>query len=122
MKQEIISFSQLVVANTSMTLKERIKGDGAVTEVRVRFFAGQQQGLQVHPYVLHKNRVVEDVFTYSSGTDNFLSGDDDYLIFPVKVNIELDDEIAVELKNIDTTYSYTAKVFVTVRYDFEGGL
>jgi hypothetical protein len=117
MKAEVMSFRQDIPPQTMMTLSERIKDVGAVTEVRVRFYPGQERGLQVRPFVKLFNSMSEDLFTWAGGsTEKFLSGDDDYLVFPVTADVVADDEIAVWVNNTDTTYTYTLVVDVVINY------
>jgi hypothetical protein len=121
-KTEVISFRKVIPKNTNTVIKERVKANGSVKEIRVRFFPGQQLALQVKPYILHKNFLTEDFFTYPSTTDGFLTGDDDYLVFPVTIEVELDDEIAVWANNTDVNWDYNLVVDMVIVYYQEDGL
>lgn len=117
MKTEVMSFRQDIAPSTSMILTERIKDKGSVVEIRVRFYPGQERSLQVRPYLQMFNSMTEDLFTWAGGsTDRFLSGDDDYLVFPVSAEVVTDDNIAVWVNNIDATYTYTLVCDVVVQY------
>lgn len=119
MKKEIISFRKDIQPNETITLSERIKSNGLIEEIRVRFYPGLERSLQIRPYVLHDNRMTEDCFTYPEGTDKFLSGDDDYLIFPVSIQVELDDELKIWTFNNNLDYVYTLVIDVVISYDYE---
>lgn len=99
--------------------QERIKADGTIQSVKVRFFKGQQLALHVRPYVLHTGNLVEDIITYPEGTNQYLSGDDDYPLYDVVCPVRNDDELVVWVHNTDPDDTYTLNVTVTV--DYHGG-
>jgi hypothetical protein len=119
MKKEVIAFRRTVVAGNRGSQRERLKDKGYVQEVRIRFYAGVENVLEVRPYVLHKNNRAEDLFTYPEGTRQHVVGDNDYLIFPVNVDFDYDDEIVVDFLNNNATYPYTLSVDVIVVYHVE---
>lgn len=121
MKSEVVSFRTKLAAGQSITLKERVKADGQLTEIRVRFYPGNQLALKVKPYVKHKGNKDEDVFTYAAGTDSLLAGDDDYFVFPVTVDVENDDEVVVFAQNTETTFTYSVVVDMVLQYQFDEG-
>lgn len=117
MKKEVIVFKKLIAPGQKFTFKERVKDNGMIDSLRVRFYSGVEESLEIQCYVNHKINRREDFLTYNEGGENFLSGNDDYFIYPVNVEVEYDDEIVVEVKNNDATYSYTCSVDVIVAYD-----
>jgi hypothetical protein len=119
-KKEIITFREIIPPNTLQDLQfsERIKADGTIETIKVRFYKGQQKSLQVYPFVRHKGNKDESLITYS-GSTNHLSGDDDYFIYDVVVPVENDDQMIIFVKNVDPTYSYTMVVDVAI--DYYGG-
>jgi hypothetical protein len=120
MKTEVIAFRQNIAPSSSQTIQERVKANGRVAEIRVRFYPGQERDLQVRPFVTLLNRLQEDVLTYPGGTEPYLSGDDDYLIFPVSVDLQTDDFISVWVNNVSVNYTYTLVVDVVVQYYDDG--
>lgn len=116
MKTEVLSFRKDIAPNTSLTLKERVKADGSVSKIFVRFYPGVEKSLQVRPYILHKGNRAEDVITYVEGTDNYLSGDSDSFEYPVTVDVKYDDEIVVYVNNTDLANTYS--LVVDVKVDF----
>jgi hypothetical protein len=120
MKAEVILFRYDADAGEAFTLKERMKADGVVTQVNIRFYAGAELALEVKPFLLHKGRRVEDVFTYPEYTKMAISGDDDFFQFPVSLTFELDDEFCVYFINTDTANTYTVCVDVFVNYEAGG--
>jgi hypothetical protein len=97
-------------------IRERLKDNGQVQEVRVRFYPGVERTLQVSPYVLHKNNRREDFFTYPEGTEPYITGDNDYLIFPCSLDFQYDDEICIEYNHAGGDFPYTLAVDVVVTY------
>lgn len=117
MKAEVISFRKDINPNSSETLRERVKADGSLIEIRVRFYPGQERSLQIRPFVQLFNNLQEDVFTYGDGTtENYLSGDDDYFIYPVQVDLKMDDVVCILATNTDSTYAYTCVVDCVIQY------
>jgi hypothetical protein len=120
MKTEVIAFRKDIAPNTTDVLHERVKHDGRVKEIRVRFYRGVEQSLKVRPFIEHKGNRIEEVFTYPNTAKPFLDGEDDYFLFPVTVDVEYDDYIKVWGQNTDATYTYTLVCDVVVEY--EGGM
>jgi hypothetical protein len=117
MKSEVISFRYDCDPLEEFTLKERMKADGEVKQVNIRFYAGCELALQIKPYVLHKGRRSEDIFTYAQYTLGAITGDDDFFQFPVNLAFEYDDEFCVYFINTDIANTYTVCVDVFVNYD-----
>lgn len=115
-KKEVIAIRKTVPAGATVIVSERVKGPGTVEELRVRFYPGQSRSLRVNPYVLHKGDQAEPMLTYPEGTENFLSGDDDTLIFPSVVTVENDDNIRVIAQNMSSGFDYTLVIDVVIDY------
>jgi hypothetical protein len=119
LKKEVMSFRQDIQPLTSETLSERIKANGRIAEIRLRFYPGVERDLRVRPYVLHKGDKQEDVFTYVGTTEPYLSGDDDYLEFTISVEVEYDDKMIVFVSNESGVYPYTLVCDVIIIYEVE---
>ncbi len=118
-KMETMQFKAKIPSGTSTRLYERIKSNGTIEKVYVRFYPGQEGTLQVRPYINHIGQKIEDLVTYPNGVDHYLSGDDDFLEFPVSIPVANDDEVAVYVQNTGD-YDYTLDVKIVV--DYRGGL
>lgn len=118
-KKEVFSFRRIVSGGESGYLDARIKSPGTVEEVRARFYQGQQRSLKVRPIVLHKGNKTENLLTFADGTDPYLSGDNDYLTFPIVVTVDYDDTLRVYYDNTDNANDYTLSIDVIV--DYYGG-
>lgn len=116
-KREVISFRKSIAAGASDIIRERVKSNGTLEEVRVRFNPGQANTLRIRPVVEHKNNRMEDLVTYPAGTNQFLSGDDDYLILPCSITVENDDFVEV-IANNTGGFTYTIVVDIVVDYLF----
>lgn len=116
MKKEVIAIRKNVLPLESGVVVERVKYDGFIEQVIVRFYAGQEGELKVYPFVLHKGMKPETFFTYPEGTDPELSGEDDSFTYPLSINIEYDDEIHVRYENKSATYEYTLVTDIVVSY------
>lgn len=120
MKAEVISFRKTILANTEQTLKERMKADGRIVGCSIRFYSGVEEDLQVRPYIKHHANRDEDLFTFAENTRLYITGDDDYFRYPVDIQFQLDDEMVVYCKNVNTIYDYTLAVDIEVAYDVNG--
>lgn len=118
-KKEIIAIRKDIAPGTKVTFKERMKDNGALVNIRVRFYPGVENDLKVIPFILHKGNRREDVLTYVEGSNTNISGDDDTFIFPVYVEFKYDDELVVEVQNVGA-FSYTCVFDATVEYVLEG--
>jgi len=117
MKAEVMSFRQDILPLQALTITERVKDKGEIIEVRVKFYPGQERSLQVKPFVQLFNSMSEDLFTWAGGTtDKFLSGDDDYFVYPVSASVVADDNVAVWVSNTDSVNTYTLVCDVVVSY------
>lgn len=115
-KKEVVSFRKTIPAGQTIILYERIKAQGTVEELRVRFYPGQARELRVYPIILHKGDQAENMLTYAESSDNYLSGDDDNLIMPSIVPVDNDDQIKITAINTNATYDYTLVVDVVIDY------
>jgi hypothetical protein len=104
----------------SVEIKERIKADGTIEKVSIKFYQGQQLGLHVMPEVIHKGELRESLITYPSDAAQYLSGDNDYNNYAVVIPVRYDDYIRVYAENIDATYDYTLNIDIEI--DYYGGV
>ena len=117
--KESISFRKQILAGTNDVLHERIKGQGTIEGMRVRFYPGQQLDLQVRVFVEHKGGLMEELVTYPSTTRQYLAGDDDNVIIDCVISVENDDFLKVSVVNVDLVNNYDLAVDVYV--DYYGG-
>lgn len=120
-KKEYMVFRKTIPANTTIPIvfKERIKGDGTVESLDVRFYIGQQKMLQVNPYIEHKNEMIESLVQFQDDCDQFLAGDDDRFSFNPIIPVENNEQVCVSVINNDPVNDYT--LMVTVGVDYYGG-
>jgi hypothetical protein len=118
-KKEAVVFIKTIQPGEMLTFSERVKSDGTIEQVKIRFFRGQQKTLLVRPYVQHKGNKIEDLITYPEDTDQALSGDDDNLNYETIVPVQYDDNLKVWVKNTDGVNAYT--LHVSVMIDYYGG-
>jgi hypothetical protein len=115
-KKEVIAVRKAISPLEVGTVKERVKYDGFIERINVRFYAGQESELKVMPLVMHKGGKTETFFTYPEGTEPTLSGEDDRFEYPLSIDIEYDDEIQIRYENRSSLYEYTLVVDVIVSY------
>lgn len=116
LKKEVISFRKVIEPNKTDVIAERVKSDGTIEEIKVRFYPGQEKALQVVPFVEHKGQQIEQLISFPNTTDHYLSGDNDYFIYDISVPVEYDDFLKVEAKNTSVDFSYTLVVDIVIDY------
>lgn len=116
--KEVIYLKAQIQPGETKTITERIKADGTLENISVRFYQGQQLDLHVFPYIHRKGEKagVESMLTFPEDCDQFLSGDDDYNNFPVIIPVYNDDEIKVRVENKDATNIYTLHIEFAIDY------
>jgi hypothetical protein len=117
--KEVMAFHKLIPLGTTDVLHERVKGEGTIEGIKVRFYSGQVHALQVRVFVEHKGNKIEDLITYVSTGKEVLTGDDDNFSFPVVVPVSNDDVVKVWVKNDSSTKGHNLSVDVIV--DYYGG-
>lgn len=116
LKTEVISFRSPVLNLETKQILERVKANGEVRELRIRFYSGQEHALRVQAYVLHVGNRREEFVTFAGDTNNYFSGDDDYFIFPCSCLVGLDDELVVYVNNT-SEFDYNMAVDILVHYN-----
>lgn len=114
-KKEVITFRKKILALESLTFSERVKDNGTIEKVSLRFYSGQEMQLRILPFIKHTGNKVEYLTTSPIG-DGFLYGDDDSFILDVVVPVFYDDEIIVKVENLSTTFNYDMVVDFTIDY------
>ena len=114
-KKEVIIFRKKVSANSKGKITERVKDNGTIEKLMIKFYIGQELHLKVWPYIKHTGNKVESMVTIAGDKDNYITGDDDNFIFDVVIPVFYDDEIVVEFENI-SDYEYNLVCDVTIDY------
>jgi len=114
-KKEIITLRESIPTSTSKVYAERVKDNGTIESVKLRFYSGQEMQLKVLPYIRRTGNRIE-YLTTSPNDNKYIYGDDDYFILDVVIPVYYDDEIIVEVINESPTYAYDLSVDITIDY------
>lgn len=114
-KKEVIIFRKLIAPGEKLTFEERIKENGTIESVKLRFYSGQEMNLKVYPFVRHTGNRIEN-FTTSPTNEPYIMGDDDAFVFDVVIPVWNDDTLTVMVENASLTYSYNMVCDITVDY------
>lgn len=117
-KKEVIAFRHTIPPGGKGVLSERIKADGTIEGIKVKFYIGQELYLKVMPYIRHIGNKVEYPITVVGNGGKWLTGDDDNFSFEVVIPVKNDDEFVVEFEN---TSDYEYNLVVDVIVDYYGG-
>lgn len=118
-KKEVIVFRKNVPPNSKGRIMERVKDNGTIEKLMLRFYMGQELKLGVWPYIKHNGNKIESMVTIAGDEtrDNlYLTGDDDQLVFDVVIPVYYDDEIIVEYENTSSEYEYNLVCDITIDY------
>ncbi|MBK5251102.1 MAG: hypothetical protein JJE29_00430 [Peptostreptococcaceae bacterium] len=88
--KEVIHFSKTIAAGATDTLNARIKNNGTLEEIRVRFYEGANKELAIRP-VIDTRGNLQEIFSYATSGDSSIKGNDDYFVLPVNMPVKLDD-------------------------------
>ena len=119
-RKESISFRGSLADGADVWLQERVKENGTIEGVRVRFYSGQELSLKVSIFLEKKGEVPVSLISFASTTDTYISGDDDYFVFPVVVPVKYDDHVKVYVEN-DNGDGFAYHYAVDVDIDYYGG-
>lgn len=115
--RETISFRKVIAAGANgINFAEEIKGDATIEKLVVRFYPGQQKSLQVTPMVKFRTEEMYSLVRYATGTDGYLTGDDDTLEYPLGVEVQTGDQVVIYATNTDSTNAYSLVCDVIVDY------
>lgn len=88
--KEVIHFSKTIAAGATETLNARIKQDGTLEEIRVRFYEGADRKLSIRPMIDTRGNL-QEILSYATSGDSQIKGNDDYFTLPVNMSVKLDD-------------------------------
>jgi ABC-type amino acid transport substrate-binding protein len=114
-KKETISFTATITAGTSQLLSQEIKQAATVERIFGKFYPGQQNTLHVQPYLLMSQGRVDQLVTYPSNANAYLSGDDRDFDMPISFDVLPNDKIMVNVNNTGA-YDYTLQIAFVVDY------
>lgn len=108
-----------VAVSSTETYTQRIKADGTLEKMSIRFYPGCSKTLQIYAYIKRKgNNALEAIC--SMGSEAFFAGDDDKFVLDVVTPVNLDDEIYIKAINTDAV---NVRNFVcSISVDYYGGL
>lgn len=115
-KKEVVAIRTTVQAGQKKEIIERIKADGTIEGISIKFYYGQQLALKVYPYVRHRANRLEELLTYPDGTEKAICGDDDTFKFDVVTPVKNDDELYIVLLNTSTEFDYNIAIDITIDY------
>lgn len=118
-KIESVVFRKQIAASTSGQMTERIKGEGTIEGARIIFPPGPAGTLHVTLYVKRLGDKLDSLFTFPTGGNQYVSGDDEMLQYPTTFAVKNDEEIVVVYDNTDAVNAHELKVDVFV--DYYGG-
>lgn len=118
-KQQAYSFRAVCPAGSTKKFEQIIPGAATVEKVRVHFYQGQQKALHIVPVVVHKSKERENIIDFPTGTDPYLSGDNEDLVYDVSIPVGNLDKLVVEANNTDPVNDYS--IVVDIMLDFENG-
>lgn len=117
-KKETVQFTKTITAGTNTTLSYVVKSPGTVQRIFGKFYAGQENQLQVRPYLELTGQRQEELITYPANSNRYLSGDDRPFDIAVDFDVTNGDQIKLYVANL-AIYDYTLELSVEI--DYVGG-
>jgi hypothetical protein len=117
-KKETVQFIKKILAGTSVTFAYLVKSEGTVERIFGKFYAGQEGSLQVRPYIELTAARQEELITYPSGTDRYMSGENVTFDSAIDYDVKNGDQIKIDVNNT-SIYDYTLNISFEV--DYVGG-
>jgi hypothetical protein len=115
-RQTTARFSTTVPPDTTRTLTKTIERDATAEQLMIRFYQGPELALEVKPT---RERQAESLPLIDLYGREVVVGDNDVFNFSVAEPLEEGDELAVEVTNTDSEYSYDVSVDIVI--DYAGG-
>jgi hypothetical protein len=116
--RESVRFSEDVAPDSSVTLTYEVPEDATVEQLRVRIYRGAELDLEVEPFIDRsrdtRREQREPLVTYRGR--EFIVGDGDEFVFPLSLDVQEGEVLAVEVRNQDGTYSYDFSVDLELEY------
>lgn len=113
------NFAKSIDASGSGTLQQALRQNCTIEKVRVKFYPGPEGDLHIIPYLLKTNDVRYNIIDFPSGSNQYVSGEDEEIVFNVSIPVDVDDIICIEYVNADAVNAHVLSVQVEV--DFAGG-
>lgn len=113
--KETVQFTGTIPAGSNKTFNYVIKSDATVERIFGKFYPGQQNSLQVRPYMELNGQRQEELVTYASGANHYMSGDDRPFDMQIDFEAQNGDQIKVYANNI-SAYPYTLEISFVVDY------
>lgn len=117
-KKESIKFFRRLAPGETITLSERIKGDGLITAIKGMFYSGQALKLHIKPMVLKNQIMVTNLVSFPEDGEQYLAGDDEAINHEIAIEVSNDDMLKVWAENIDTDI---ITLSLTIEVDYYGG-
>ena len=108
-------FQGALAAGTATTYEMELTAPGKITELHIKFAAGENGTLHIRPMVIQNGEIPIDLVAYGPGLNNFISGDDEQFNFKCFMPIENGAKIRIVA---DNQGAYTSFVDVAVIVDY----
>lgn len=110
-----LTFRKVVLPGESGYLDAPITAHGNITDVKIRFAAGENGTLKVRPVQIIPQDIMIDLLDYAKGAERFISGDDETFHAMVKFETENNAIARVYYENTGIGNSFL-NVDITVQF------
>ena len=108
-------FQGALNANTAATYEKELTASGTITNVHIKFAAGENGTLHIRPMVIQNGEIPIDLVNYDATLNQFISGDDEAFDLKCFMPVENGTKIRIEC---DNTGAYASFVDVVVIVDY----
>lgn len=104
-----------LAAGTAATYESELTAPGTITDIHIKFAAGENGTLHIRPMVIQNGEIPIDLVSYGPGLNQFVSGDDEQFNFKCFMPVENGTKIRI---NADNTGAYLSFVDVAVIVEY----
>lgn len=111
-------FRQSVAPGESGYLDCDITAHGFVRSGRIRFAAGENGTLHIRPVIILPGNIQIDLLKYAKGGKQYISGDDETIVFDVKMEVENNTIARVYFDNTGGDGTANSEVDVDIEVEY----
>ena len=111
-------YRKAIPAGESGYLDALITAHGYVTSCRIRFATGENGTLKIRPVIILPGNIMIDLFTYATGGDKFISGDDETVTNDIKMEVENNTLARVYYENTGEAGSDDSQLSVDIEVEY----
>jgi len=108
-------FQGALAANTSAVYEKELFQSGTISNLHIKFAAGENGTLHIRPMVIQNGEIPIDLINYEENLNQYVSGDDEHFDFKCFMPVENGTKIRLVC---DNTGAYASFIDVAIVVDY----